>query len=439
MDGVRVGQVVRDDPAQPIDVRWPLVPGADHLNAVIEAWARDLASSFIRESSPDADTPPELNIGWTIPLAAGTVVGVEMDRYVLTGTERAQSRRTYYSDVVASSVWRGRDLFTGTGLTAAAAVVASALKTAGRTVFTDLLEDPDQVSATFDDVHFEPLGGVSITVSEGALGMIDGTMATVRIPDRIAEPWLSPAGRAVRDAVRSGSPYTYGGATPTATRTSSTAATSPGSSSPPPAAGAAVDCAVATCVALTFDDGPGPETGALLDILAREKVHATFFLLGRNLPAHPEFVRREAAEGHAIGNHTWSHRDLSRLSAADQASEVTRTATALAELGVSTSMVRPPYGAYAASTRALGAALVLWSVDPLDWRDRDPKIITARVLADARPGGIVLLHDIHPTTVAAMPAIISGLRAKGYTFVTVPELVGPLAPGKAYYRRGLVK
>jgi len=199
-----------------------------------------------------------------------------------------------------------------------------------------------------------------------------------------------------------------------------------------------VNCAQARCVALTFDDGPGDETGRLLDLLAERRVPATFFVLGRQVRAHQVVTRRLVAEGHEIGNHTWDHRRLTSLRADAVRAELRRTAEAVRQVaGVSPALVRPPFGSTDRTvSRTVDAPLILWNVDPRDWRTRDPDVIYERVLTDVRPGAIVLLHDIYGTTVDAMPRIIDALRKQGYTFVTVSELFGGhLEAGQSYDHR----
>ncbi|MFI0370888.1 polysaccharide deacetylase family protein [Actinomadura sp. 1N219] len=201
---------------------------------------------------------------------------------------------------------------------------------------------------------------------------------------------------------------------------------------PPP------DCTRAKCVALTFDDGPAASTGELLDILAGRRVKATFFLIGKNVAEHPELVRREHEAGHEIADHSYSHANLGRASKKKILSELTRTQDAIRRAsGVTPTMLRPPYGStskrLAEITRELGLAQVLWTVDPQDWDSRDTEDVERRVLEAAKPGYIVLMHDIHRTTVKAVPKIIDRLAAEGYVFVTVSELFGGrLTPGKEY-------
>jgi peptidoglycan/xylan/chitin deacetylase (PgdA/CDA1 family) len=181
-------------------------------------------------------------------------------------------------------------------------------------------------------------------------------------------------------------------------------------------------------------------TATLLDVLKKKGVHATFFVVGKNAAVNPSLIRRMVNEGHVVGNHTWSHKQLTRLSASGIRAELTKASDAIVKGGAPTpTLLRPPYGATNATVSkvaaSLGMAQIMWNVDPLDWKDRNSAKVTQRVLAATRAGSIVLSHDIHPTTRAAYAAIIDGLRAKGYTLVTVPELLGTITPGKKYFRR----
>lgn len=202
-----------------------------------------------------------------------------------------------------------------------------------------------------------------------------------------------------------------------------------------------VNCAKAKCIALTFDDGPAPETKALLDLLAEKQVRATFFVIGARAAEYPGTLRRMVAEGHVVGNHTYNHADLAKLSADGVRRELTRGNAAIARaIGGSPRLMRPPFGSSNATVRRvardLGLTPVLWSVDPLDWSDRDAGVVARRVVARAAPGGIILSHDIYPSTRKAYARIIDRLRAKGFVFVTVPDLVGGrLKPGVTLSQR----
>lgn len=184
-------------------------------------------------------------------------------------------------------------------------------------------------------------------------------------------------------------------------------------------------------LSLTFDDGPHPQnTPLLLDILAARRQRATFYVIGRLVERHPDIVRRMVAEGHEVANHTWSHPTLSSLDDAAVLREIDRTQEVIWRVtGHVPTTMRPPYGAFTArQSRMLAAArnlpTIIWSVDPQDWRRPDPAVVADRMVRGARPGAIILAHDIHASTIRAVPAAIDGLTARGLTSVTLSELLG---------------
>ncbi|MEV6113074.1 polysaccharide deacetylase family protein [Streptomyces sp. NPDC052109] len=195
-----------------------------------------------------------------------------------------------------------------------------------------------------------------------------------------------------------------------------------------------VDCREAKCIALTFDAGPSENSARLLDILRQKKVPATFFLLGKNhIEKYPQLVKRMAAEGHEVASHTWDHKILTQISDAQIREELKRPDDAIERLtGRRPTLMRPPQGRTDTAVHRIakeeGLAEVLWSVTAKDYTTDDSKLITKRVLDQASRDGIILLHDIYAGTVPAVPGIIDALKARGYVFVTVPQL---LAPGKA--------
>ncbi|MGD8201695.1 cell wall-binding repeat-containing protein [Ornithinimicrobium sp. W1679] len=202
----------------------------------------------------------------------------------------------------------------------------------------------------------------------------------------------------------------------------------------------AVNCAVTACVALTFDDGPAAPTPTLLNTLRTNRVPATFFVVGQMVDARPATTRRTHVEGHVVANHTWDHQQLTLLTWAQQKWEVDVTDDEINQAGVpDTTIMRPPYGSFDANTRALGFPLIMWDVDPRDWEGWSAATVRQRVVDAVRPGSIVLQHDLHANSVAAVPGIIADLHARGYTLVTVPELVPGMDPGDVVYNRTNVR
>jgi peptidoglycan/xylan/chitin deacetylase (PgdA/CDA1 family) len=178
-------------------------------------------------------------------------------------------------------------------------------------------------------------------------------------------------------------------------------------------------------VLLTFDDGPDPEsTPKVLDILRREKVPAVFFLVGRWVARYPDLVRREVADGHALGNHTWHHAYLTRMEPDCMRAQIRATRNAIrAVAGIDTPWFRPPGGHYdpevVRACREMGQVIVLWSDTPGDWLRPTPQAIEARGLRYLRPGAIILLHDTLPETVAMLPDFIHRVRARGFEFAPI--------------------
>ena len=183
-------------------------------------------------------------------------------------------------------------------------------------------------------------------------------------------------------------------------------------------------------LSLTFDDGPHPSlTPRLLDLLAERDVKATFYVIGKNVEAHPDVARRIVEEGHEISNHTWTHPALSKLSPEKVAEELSRTHDAVLDVtGYRMTGLRPPYGALNDRVREVafqrhGYDTVLWSVDPMDWKYRNADRVSRELIAGAAPGAVLLCHDIHPSTIAAIPGAVDQLLIQGYEFTTISRLL----------------
>src|SRR5215831_12002338 len=183
-------------------------------------------------------------------------------------------------------------------------------------------------------------------------------------------------------------------------------------------------------IALTFDDGPSATlTPKLLDLLAAHHIKATFFVIGENVAEHPEIVARAAREGHEIANHSWSHPNFAKMSDESVRRQLQQTDDAIkSATGKRPTLLRPPYGSITARQKRwihneFGYGIILWDVDPYDWKRPGPAVVRSRILKETGPGSIVLSHDIHPGTIEAMPSTFDELEAKGFKFVTVSELI----------------
>jgi len=192
-------------------------------------------------------------------------------------------------------------------------------------------------------------------------------------------------------------------------------------------------------VALTFDDGPSTvNTPKVLELLKKYNAHATFFVLGTRVSAGAEVLKQEVAQGCEIGNHTWGHANLSKMSMKKVNKQFNKTADLVQKLiGYDIKLVRPPWGAISQKMRdKLKHPMILWNIDTLDWQSKNPKAILKIVKKQVKDGDIILMHDIHPTTAESLKTVLPWLIKNDYDILTVSELAArkgaPLHNGKAY-------
>ena len=193
-------------------------------------------------------------------------------------------------------------------------------------------------------------------------------------------------------------------------------------------------------VALTFDDGPSElTTPRLLDTLKEKDVPATFFMLGSMTRNYPDIAKRIEKEGHIAASHTMYHQNLIRIPVSSMQDDVNEAKAVYSDtLGHGPTLARPPYGNYNDDVKnAINLPIILWSVDTLDWKSQNVDAIVAATKNQIHDGAIILMHDIYPTTVDAVPIIIDSMRQDGYEFVTIPELANirgtSLTSGTVYY------
>lgn len=200
-------------------------------------------------------------------------------------------------------------------------------------------------------------------------------------------------------------------------------------------------CGVVKCVALTFDDGPSPYTDRLLQILKDNDAKATFFEIGNKVAANPAGAKRVVDAGMELGSHTWEHPNMTTIPPADVAAQFSRANDAIAAAtGRKPALYRPAGGLSNAAVRQaagnFGLAEILWDVIPFDWANDSNTAATRQVLmAQVKPGSVVLFHDTYSSTVDLVYQFIPVLKANGYRLVTVSELLGPRAPGSSYGSR----
>lgn len=186
------------------------------------------------------------------------------------------------------------------------------------------------------------------------------------------------------------------------------------------------DCAQVNCIALTFDDGPNPRTTPqIVETLEQYHATASFFMVGSRVAGNGPLLRRMQADGYEIGNHSWSHPDLTKLSDDQIRAEVQQTQKVIADQDVPMpNLFRPPYGAIDPRTdHDINMPILMWNEDPRDWDAKNSQQVVQSVEAAAQPGGIIDMHDIYHLTADALPQILTDLQNQGYHFVTVSQLL----------------
>lgn len=419
--------------------RWATPPGrsalGDALTASIDRSVREFAASRGVGWAPGVDVVPggvgqacggatlatpaasTLTIDCSIVAAAGPLLA---ERVVtvrrVAGEPTAVGRTVWYADAATGAIDDGSALYLPGAERRVLRFVSEGLRAAGRVgAAADPFAGLDAAAARALLVDSAATrSGVVVTLpitSARAEPGASPSIVSVHVPGRLLAPFLSERGAAILAVVATGEPY----ATPAV-----------------PTGADPVDCTLVACVSITFDDGPSSLTDGLLDLLAERRAPATFYVQGSAVQNRPETARRTVAEEHEIANHTWKHPDLRKLADDNEVrEEIRRTQGAIAAVtGVTSTSLRPPYGGYDDRVRALAELpLIVWDVDTEDWRRPGSDVIVERAVTRSGRGSIVLMHDTHTTTIEAVPGVIDGLRARGFTLATVVEQFGGALPG----------
>ncbi|WP_329219328.1 polysaccharide deacetylase family protein [Streptomyces sp. NBC_01485] len=414
--GLRIFRDGSEDPDCPWAVSYPAVPGADPLTAAMKA---DSESRLGDPLAEDAGCKA-INISHDLLVASGDVLGVRLTTLDYQAAGDGTDTRTYWYDGKAGKARKAATLISDDSFDDFTDAVKDRLKDQKGIIADRLNSLAEYRDSTLDDLSFTTDGDLIAEFDRGTVAVPTGGRYQAVIPAEEATPLLSDFGRrAQKQATDPSDSLDLG--------VSAKPLTPPTGALP---ADSDVDCSQAKCLALTFDDGPGADTARLLDILAANDAHATFFVVGQNAAAHPDLLRAMAKAGHEIGNHSWSHADLTRLGPTELREQISRTNDAVkAATGKNPTLLRPPYGAVNPAVKAAaGLPIALWNYDTEDWKYRDSTKVADSVLNNAKPGDIVLLHDIHPTSVDAVPRILTSLKEQGYHFVTVSHLRADLKP-----------
>ncbi|GAA2224132.1 polysaccharide deacetylase family protein [Herbiconiux moechotypicola] len=467
--GFDVRMIYSADPASPVAARWGEIPGDASFTALLRGRIADAIASHAAATgtpwTPSADAPaitpdqrgclpgsstrpvaelladpgltPQgaapgsqvLSVSCEVLAAAGGLV-VQALRTVTAVDGQATSDDTtvYYVQTDADApggafVTTSDGFLTDDGLRVLHGWVVQALKISAGALRPEPTEDPTALDvaalrASFSHLAFQSDGSLVVTLPEGfstpevdaLAGVAHPSPFVVTVPAAETAQLLGDQGLQVQAALGSGAAV----ALPAA----------------PFRGREQVDCDFFACVAVTFDDGPGEYTDGVLDTLDARRAAATFFVQGYRVGGRAGTLQRMRDEGHEIGNHSWNHPDLTKLTDDEVRDQLGRTNAAIAAaVGSPATTFRPPYGAV--DQRVLDLTplpAILWTVDTNDWQLPDDATLLDRAVGQASPGAIVLLHDVHENTARMTPAIVDGLQGRGFTLVTVQQLLGGTLP-----------
>ncbi|MFZ1381407.1 MAG: polysaccharide deacetylase family protein [Scrofimicrobium sp.] len=449
------------------EARWSYLPGDQAFNPVLASLVGDYLSSQAqtREMSyiPEAQEPsealldrgcvsgstslsaqeilenPDLSlysdgqIQQTITcepvLASGTTFGERLRIVRGNPTEVVSDWvEVLYTDTATGETARGRDVIQEAALPVLLDALYENLKLdqpmSGGQVVPPSSETLADLKVSLYNVGFNDRGDAVVTVDGAFTSVIAAgdqkyqpKAETLVLPAERATELLTPLGAAISAAKASSLPWSGPGAVASGNEY--------------------VDCDLIPCVAVTYDDGPSAEsTPVVLDAYSsRPYAAATFFLLGTNVLGNEQVLQRAVAEGHELANHSWNHPAFTTLDDASIQAEWGDTTKAIEDAtGQTVKYLRPPYGDMDERTRmTYPYPTILWSVDTNDWQHPGTDVVVQRALDGAEPDGIILMHDIHPDTVAGAGAIVDGLLMRGYTLVTIDQLFTGNPPPQGQY------
>ncbi|GAB3450733.1 hypothetical protein GCM10027570_25990 [Streptomonospora sediminis] len=406
----------------------PEIPNAgrltERLTEILEREAADFRNAV--------ETAERLEADWELTAAGSGLVGVRLTRTETDHRGSHDSYSTYYYDTRTGRLAYSTELLAGDTELQKLDRMAAAALTAPRS-------EPAALHPGFrlyDSIGFNGDGDLLVEFDAGKAAPIGAGRTTAVIAAADARPLLSDLGeRALSASQRR--PRAFSVDSPP----DGGAADDPGIPDVPGSSHGGPDhkCGTeTTCVALTFDDGPGKRTGELLDVLAEHGAPATFFLSGNAIRNRPQPVGRAWAQGHEIGSHGETHESFPELRRSELEAELAAVdALIRREIGVPVGLVRPPFGdtdeSVATAAAEHGQTQVIWDTDSRDWTGISAAQITANVTSETPPNGLVLMHDGEKATVAALPRILEYFDSQGYTLVTVSDLLGRTEPGGLYY------
>jgi peptidoglycan/xylan/chitin deacetylase (PgdA/CDA1 family) len=454
----------------------PQIPKARNLTQALEV----VRERTLRQAAWDKASAVDISTSYVA--ASADVIGVLVKATTTKAGKETTALTSLWYNAQLSQTFSPSVLISWPGWADFAKAVGKAASDASldKAKVLKALQDTPAPYGTGPAIAFDTAGGVVVNFPPGA---VKAEPTEVRVPKKTVTPLLSDFGVLAEGASNhpsafSGTPTTTltwwkpgqnkprpsgspnlrplpGDSTgPVTTQSAAPSASASPSASPSPSAGASgpehpstaigIDCVANKAVALTYDDGPGPETATVLAALEKHKGAATFFEMGNSIDAYPKTTVLVAASGYEIGSHTVTHPDLATLGSERLKQEITGNSARIKKLiGRSPLLLRPPYGSHNEAAdevaSADGMAIVNWSVDTEDWKTKSTSATEQKVFNDVKiyTEPIILMHDIHDFTVAAAGPIIEKLTAEGYKLVTVSEMTlntGGFRTGHGYCR-----
>lgn len=438
--------VAYNDDTRSIRTEVPMIATARQMTAAMEV----LRERDLREAS--WDNADKVAIGYRMVASGPGILGIIVTpMWSAGGADHGRPALVWY-DAATQKVFSSPALVSEEQWPALKNVVTKAAATNTRIDEAKLVNAMDSDPAPQGHGPMIGFDGRGDMVLQFAKGVVADDVQSVRVPAAVVHPLLSDLGRRAADASKAPSrfdgtaPAGSGAATPTASTSAGPGSgVTPSATAPPslrPSTAVGPDCTKLTCVALTYDDGPSPDTTPqLVRALRVARATATFFQLGQMIKANPGVAKEIASMGHEVASHSISHPDLVRASAAKLKREVLGSADIMEQIyGRRPLLMRPPYGAHNKAVDeavgSSGAAVIQWNVDTTDWKTRSAAQTENLLLtAVLKANSIVVMHDIHASTVAAAPGVLKGLQDKHVTLVTISELslnTGGYQAGRAY-------
>lgn len=362
-------------------------------------------------------------------LASGSKYGQMIRTVVGSEDEEVQDyAETFYTDIETGDVAKGSELLSDEGVLELHNTLYEMkgvdIPMSGEETITPTQDSLNTLRESLYNAGFSEKGDFHITVSEEYIKLMtsldedpDPTEITFVIPAALTHRTLTELGEKISRSIASEESWRGEELLPSEE--------------------IYVDCEMMPCVAVTYDDGPSIYTSEVLNAYADLPAVATFFILGENIYGNEDLIRRADQEGNEIANHSWSHPPFTTLSDEEIREEVTKTNQALKEITGKTPVLhRPPYGDFNERTlKATEMPAIMWSIDTLDWQHPGKDLLIEETVAKAESGDVILMHDIHEDTTVVAKEIAEGLLDRGFSLVTVSQLLGDGLSAQPYYSK----